>query len=321
MFLILDLLQSTNLLLSKSTKTPERNDLAPIDPFKYSYTDYTEADHRIKLYFYQNLFEDENENFKWLARGKIVDENQIDEMPHGFDGLIVISTTKCYILKYSDNEYDDDPNKWLKKYLSVTIDRLEESTILPWKIGISFKIKIIGTLHLLLYDIIRTDSLLLHLTTNLPDTCTINYQSKIDLQQKIIKKFDNRKIEMFGLLKSCIIQTETKNFFINSIIIVTELFINLIINYKWLCTNNNNNNSKLNNNYDIEMYDNSQEMSNLIEYKKLTDKSFILYFLDDKYDKCENWEINFETIECCESTLNAICQAWEKIFDVPLTSN
>lgn len=51
--------------------------------------------------------------------------------------------------------------KWIKRRISGTVDRLETVRVLPWKIGVTLTIKGIGTMHLLLQDIDRTDSLLL----------------------------------------------------------------------------------------------------------------------------------------------------------------
>lgn len=51
--------------------------------------------------------------------------------------------------------------KWIKRRNSGTVDRIETVRVLPWKIGVTLTIKGIGTMHLLLQDIARTDSLLL----------------------------------------------------------------------------------------------------------------------------------------------------------------
>lgn len=61
--------------------------------------------------------------------------------------------------------FSDDISKWVRRQLSGTIDRLHTVRVLPWKIGLTFDIKGIGTLQLLLQDILRTDSLLLFLAS------------------------------------------------------------------------------------------------------------------------------------------------------------
>ncbi|CAD6996823.1 unnamed protein product [Ceratitis capitata] len=73
------LVQTTNNLMSSSRKshTQTNQNQAVGDnncqPYKYNYTDFNDVDHRLKLYFFQTKF-DENEQFKWLARGRIFNE-------------------------------------------------------------------------------------------------------------------------------------------------------------------------------------------------------------------------------------------------------
>lgn len=296
------------MLSSKTQRSPEKSQ--PEEPFKFSYTDYTDADHRLKLYCYQHLFEDQNENFKWLVKGKLLDENSLQESPNGFDGLFIVSSNKCYILKYIKYESDDDPTKWLKKHISVTGNRLMSASVLPWKIGMTFSIKQVGTIHLLLYDIIRTDNLLLHLTSNLPSTCELNYQPSENLVQKLYKSFGSQKCQMFCLIRKVTVQSDTDETIENCAFSVTDTHLYLMQNTKWICSDNN---------FNIDVYQ-IQEMTNLIEYKKLSESSFRIFFLDEKYDTCENWEVTFETEASSTSSLQAIGQAWEKIFEVPLAS-
>lgn len=95
------LFQSTNMLMSKTPKQnkSESSSKLAFEPMRYSYTDYANVDHRLKLYLYQHLFEDANEGLKWLVSCVIFDENQLDEWPTGFDGLFIMSTTKFYVMK------------------------------------------------------------------------------------------------------------------------------------------------------------------------------------------------------------------------------
>lgn len=95
------LFQSTNMLMSKTPKANKSETSLKLnfEPMRYSYTDYANVDHRLKLYLYQNLFEDANESLKWLVSCVIFDENKLEEWPTGFDGLFIMSTTKFYVMK------------------------------------------------------------------------------------------------------------------------------------------------------------------------------------------------------------------------------
>lgn len=60
--------QSTNFLLSKSSsksvkKYPDDHH-SKFEPFLFNYMDFSKVDHRIKLFLYQNSFEDVNEHLK-----------------------------------------------------------------------------------------------------------------------------------------------------------------------------------------------------------------------------------------------------------------
>lgn len=87
----------------------------PCDQFKFSYTDFDTVDHRLKLFLYQNIFEDDNEHLKWLVKGKMcydnftVDERTVVTGGSGlgssiFHGIFVMSTTKFYVLQIFASE-------------------------------------------------------------------------------------------------------------------------------------------------------------------------------------------------------------------------
>lgn len=157
------IIQTTNILMSSNTRTtPPKERQHLCDPFKFSYTDFDNVDHRLKLFLYQNIFEDSNEHLKWLVKGRIYnDSSSTSETDAKLKpAIFVMSTTKWYILKIIGPEYDD-VSKWLKRQLLGTIDRFETVRVLPWKIGLTFSIKYVGNVHLLLQDILRTDNLLL----------------------------------------------------------------------------------------------------------------------------------------------------------------
>lgn len=141
--------------MSSSRKTNSQTD-QKCEPYKFNYTDFNDVDHRLKLYFYQTKF-DENEQFKWLARGRIYNDNTKTLCA----GIVVMSTCKCYLMETFAPE-NEDVAKWLRLLVSVTADRLECIQLLPWKLGLAFTLRDWGNFQLLLQDILRTDSLLLY---------------------------------------------------------------------------------------------------------------------------------------------------------------
>lgn len=150
---------STNLLTQR--KVSKVVPVQQCDEFKFCYSEFDDVDHRLKLYLYQNIFEDNNEHLKWLVKGLLFsDVANCDPNGNLQPAIFVMSTTKWYVLHIVGQE-SDDVGKWLKRQTFGTIDRVEMARVLPWKVGITFSIKFLGNIHLILQDIMRTDSLLL----------------------------------------------------------------------------------------------------------------------------------------------------------------
>lgn len=147
--------------MTRSTKTPSKIDSPPCDKFKFSYSEFDYVDHRLKLYLYQNIFEDVNEQLKWLVKGILFNDAANSDPDAKLNpAIFVMSTTKWYVLNIIGRECDD-VTKWLKRDAFGTINRVEMVKPLPWKVGITFTIKYFGNIHFFLQDIARTDSLLL----------------------------------------------------------------------------------------------------------------------------------------------------------------
>lgn len=99
------LFQSTNNLMAGKLRAGNNDSGTAVspttEPFKFSYMDFEAVDHRLKLYLYQTVFEDDNEQLKWLARGQV-----LLDRPAGVGGrwlggaaIFVMSTTKFYVLQ------------------------------------------------------------------------------------------------------------------------------------------------------------------------------------------------------------------------------
>lgn len=135
------------------------------EKFKFSYNEFDYADHRLKLYLYQHIFEDDNEQLKWLVKGCLFNDVANSDADAKLQpAIFVMSTTKWYVLNIIGKE-NDEVTKWLKRDAFGTINRIEMIRVLPWKVGITFTIKHFGKIHFFLQDIMRTDSLLLYFSS------------------------------------------------------------------------------------------------------------------------------------------------------------
>uniref|UniRef100_A0A182VSY4 LKB1 serine/threonine kinase interacting protein 1 N-terminal domain-containing protein n=1 Tax=Anopheles minimus TaxID=112268 RepID=A0A182VSY4_9DIPT len=307
------LFQSTNMLMAKNPKGKSDDNLLKkiYEPIRYSYNDFANVDHRLKLYLYQNLFEDAQESLKWLVSCVIFDDNRVEEWPSGFDGLFIMSTTKFYIMKKVAAE-NDDPSTWLKKHLSGTIDRVGIAQSLPWKIGIKFIISAIGGVHVVLQDILRTDKLMLFFNENpLPQYCTVDYQPSDLLNGKLRKVAKDEQVKMVMIINFCVVllHDELENVQLSTLI-VTENRLMLTPDIRWL------NESSA---YPVEPKF-AQLMTNIVELEDVNELSCRLNYIDEQEDKYETWRLDFATTMAKESTVSTICHLWESIFGVPLVS-
>lgn len=162
--------------MTRGAKTAAKIDAPPCEKFKFSYTEFDSVDHRLKLHLYQNIFENDNEHLKWLVKGCLFsDAVNGDPEAELQPAIFVMSTTKWYVLNIIGKEMDD-VTKWLKKDAYGTVYRVETIQVLPWKVGVTFKIKNHGSIHFFTQDIMRTDNLLLFFASKFKPFLLIPHQ-------------------------------------------------------------------------------------------------------------------------------------------------
>ncbi|XP_050086159.1 serine/threonine-protein kinase 11-interacting protein isoform X2 [Anopheles aquasalis] len=305
-------LQSTNMLMAKTPKGKAEESSVKIfyEPIRYNYYDYSNVDHRLKLYLYQNLFEDTNESLKWLVSCIVFDDNRADEWPSGFDGLFIMSTTKFYVMKKVAAE-NDDPTTWLKKYIAGTIDRVGIAQPLPWKIGIKFIVSAIGGVHVVLQDILRTDKLMLFFNENpLPPYCTLDYQPSDLLNSKLKKAANGDAVKMVMIVNFCdVVSNDELQSVQLSTLVITAKHLMLVPDIRWI------NESSA---YPV-VPKFTQLVIDIVELEEINDLSCRLHYANEQEDKEETWSLIFATETAKESTVNTICQLWEMFFGVPMT--
>lgn len=249
----------------------------------------------------------------------------------------------------------DDVSKWVKRQLSGTIDRLQTVRVLPWKIGLTISIKGIGTMQLLMQDILRTDSLLLFLASKcnvcgcssdsyvtlilsrsdnpLPDTCCLTYQPAEELAVAMLLTTENAPLKMLAILAECTCSvipdpdtsnnhtaTAPKNVIVAQRLpglIVTETHLYLLeAAHRWLTADIDPSSAMAR----IPVAVQQQQMNNLVAAELLADRVVRLIYLEEMQDRQEEWTCTFETADNASSTLDAVSQSWERLFGVPLTA-
>lgn len=153
--------------MTRGAKMATKIESPPCEKFKFSYNEFDSVDHRLKLFLYQNIFENNNEHLKWLVKGCVFgDAANSDPDARLQPAIFVMSTTKWYVLNIVGKE-SDDVTKWLKRDAHGTVYRVETIQVLPWKVGVTFKIKNYGSIYFFTQDIMRTDNLLLFFASKL----------------------------------------------------------------------------------------------------------------------------------------------------------
>ncbi|KAH8255673.1 hypothetical protein KR038_008440 [Drosophila bunnanda] len=295
--------QSTNLLMSSAKKLIDSAEAT--QPYKFNYNNFNEIDHRLKLYFYQCKFKEQGEHFAWLAKGCIYNEST---QALG-QGIVVVSTSKLYLMDCYAPPHDD-VSKWLRQVVCVPLDRLMAIDLLPWKMGFSFSLKDWGVFVLFLHDMKRTESLLLNLQQHsLSEHCKMKSESPTNQLQSVVP---GEPLKMCALLPSCQWSCDQqKKSFVPCLLLITESHLYLSGNGKfaWL--------SEKSPEKAIPEISLTQPMSNLVDVEPATDEKYLINFIDDTENKCEIWQLDFETHDNAERCLNAIGQGWEKLFGVP----
>ncbi|XP_017099234.2 serine/threonine-protein kinase 11-interacting protein isoform X1 [Drosophila bipectinata] len=301
--------QSTNLLMSSSKKLIESQATASgAQPYKFNYSNFSDIDHRLKLYFYQNKFKLEGEHIKWLAKGRIY-----NEQTQGLgEGLLVMSTKKVYLME-AFAAPEDDVAKWLRQTVSVTVDRLAAVEVLPWKLGLSFTISGWGGFSLLMLDMLRTDSLLLYLQDNgLP----VLSQQGSEALNNYLQTIETEPVKVCALLPRCQWTCGQEQQSFEPCLLLTtatQLYISGKGKLTWLSA------KKLDSSPPPLEFNLIQPMSNLVDVDQISDLQYVINFIDETQNKCEIWQLHFETQTSAECCLNAVGQEWERLFGVPFS--
>jgi hypothetical protein len=148
------ILKTSSLLLSKSVVKKENETAVaehPHKPMQFNYEDLTIVDHRLKLYIFQNILEDNDEKFMWLVKCAVVEDAASVNCATPFDALIVMSTKKIYILKIVGAE-TEDISSWLKKLSTFSIEQISLIEEMPFSNGFTVKTKTGVSNHLFMRD-------------------------------------------------------------------------------------------------------------------------------------------------------------------------
>ncbi|XP_046416522.1 serine/threonine-protein kinase 11-interacting protein isoform X2 [Neodiprion fabricii] len=288
---------------------------------QYSYTNYSSIDHRVKLHIILHVFEHPQEDLVLLLKADILTKDMSRTIP----GCLILSTSKVYLLKIIGPE-GEDPQKWLQKECSWTMDRLRTFAPLPFKQGILVDFYQPGTLEeassnttlvCILQDFQRTSNFLSYLTDLLlPDSCEVKYSvpqhctSRLNDLLKFSKSHqDGDALRLLALFSRCTIKYENQNTIIKvaGLLVTMSTLLVMEDNMQWLIPQSS----------EKPVIVAEQAMSNLIEVEH-NGTSLTLSYLDEVAGTEETWIIEFVSSGAVETVINSIQPPWEDLFSVPL---
>lgn len=236
---------------------------------QYSYTNFTSVDHRIKLHLILNVFELEKEELVLFLRSEILLQNQSKIFP----GCLVWSTSKIYVLRIVGPE-GEDPQQWLHKEISWTIDRLRTFSQLPFKQGVIIEVEQPNKFNeeqnnfmllCVLQDFQRTSNLLFYLAElPLSTTCEMEFlipeQCTTSIHNLMISSRHHRNddvVRIFALFSSATLKLEKHVVKLNigGLLVTTSSLMLTEDNIHWLLPESN----------EIPVKLTEQVISNLIE--------------------------------------------------------
>ncbi|XP_046739064.1 serine/threonine-protein kinase 11-interacting protein isoform X2 [Diprion similis] len=316
------LLSSMKIGPSKLSSPMSETDSAFVgSSIQYSYTDYSSIDHRVKLHIILHVFEHPKEDLVLLLKADILTKDMARTIP----GCLILSTSKVYLLKIIGPE-GEDPQKWLQKECSWTMDRLRTFAPLPYKQGILVDFYQPGTLEevssnttlvCILQDFQRTSNFLSYLTDlSLPGSCEVEYSvpehctSRLHDLLKFSKSHqDGDAIRLLALFSRCTIKHENQTTIIKvaGLLVTMSALLVMEDNMQWLIPQSS----------EKPVIKTEQAMSNLIEVEH-NGTSLTLSYLDEVAGTEETWTIEFVSSGAVETVINSIQPPWEDLFSVPL---
>ncbi|XP_032680725.1 serine/threonine-protein kinase 11-interacting protein isoform X2 [Odontomachus brunneus] len=314
------LLQSIKIGSNKMLKGEEASSFFG-SSVQYSYTDFSSIDHRIKLHIILNVFEHENEELVLLLRADIL----MHSMQETFPGCLVLSTSKVYILRINGPE-GEDPQRWLHKEVSWTMDRLRSFVPLPFKQGVLIELQQLGktneehlsiTLLCILQDFQRTSNFLFYITDlQLPPSCEVEFtvpEHCSTLMHSLLTSTANYQagdtVRLLAMFSSAVLKQHSDiiKLKLSGLIVTNSALVILEDNAQWLMPDSDR----------VPLVAREQAMSNLIAIEHY-DSSLTLNFLDEVAGLEENWNLEFVSSGAVEAVISSIQPPWEELFSIPL---
>ncbi|XP_076051987.1 uncharacterized protein LOC143031703 isoform X1 [Oratosquilla oratoria] len=106
-----------------------------VNPIHYSYEDFRDVDHRLKLFCDVLLFRESDEDLQGLIKAVVV----VKDGKEPFVGLVVVSSRNVYVLEVTGPE-EECVQSWLKEHLSCPLTSVEKVYSLYQRQGVALQL-------------------------------------------------------------------------------------------------------------------------------------------------------------------------------------
>jgi hypothetical protein len=313
-----DLLQSVGSKLPSKSSEKVLESALRNDRVKYSYTDFSVVDHRVKLYLYLHVFQHKQEELLFLLRAQIIPQSSSLSFP----GCLVMSSRKVYVLQITGEE-GDDPEQWLRTVESSPVEMLMLLFPLLWQQGVGMELLRRGEQPANFLFILQEQDHTINffsflLGVALPERCRVEHemtQKQTMLVQQLLLSVaasdtTDPAICMCAVSYSCRIQRNEDKFEVEmgAIIVTTTDLLLMMDNLQWLFP-------KL---ATAPQTYCAQKIINLIEVELEDHYQLTLHFLDEAAGSDESWTLKLATPSAVKAIVSAIRIPWEQLFSVPL---
>ncbi|KAK6631644.1 hypothetical protein RUM44_006173 [Polyplax serrata] len=293
-----------------------------VDLVKYSYSDFTSMDHRIKLFLYTHVFDDASEEFSFGLRA-VVAPVGTDNGITTFPACVIFSNRNLYFLKVINREKGDDARNFLQKIDSMcfNLNTISSVFILTWYQGLGVKVKQSKNKWkqylILLMDPARTKNFInyLNLSGTQGHEC-IQLAKEVEerpywaVQHLLLSctSLEDTNIQYFCLFNSCSIRSNSSNkdIQVGGILTNSTELLLIVDQLNWLFDGT----------IQPPNLEYLQKFRNLVQV--FVNKLIVILHFSDVAQQTEVWNLVMEGEESVDELLNRVKESWEKLFSTPL---
>ncbi|XP_068203292.1 serine/threonine-protein kinase 11-interacting protein-like isoform X2 [Palaemon carinicauda] len=280
------------------------------NPVRYSYEDFSDIDHRLKLHCEVLLFHEPEEFILGLVKAVLLVKGGLRE----YQGIVVLSSKKIYILEIVGPE-DDSPQTWLEERSSYNLSEVHVIHSLYQRQGVGLTLGD-SVLLISLADSHRANCFFNFFLESLEEygvspsieECSPAQEESLTeiIKETQISPVDETGLSMFAIVSLLLDGGCSESQFLT--MTSTDLFL-FHANLEWYMPPSPDSKLKLNI---------TQKIANIISIEVHSDRHLALQFLDEASGAESSWELHVTTPVAACHIIQGIRTPWTHLFSVDL---